>query len=55
MATSSPDPDDLARAKTYPAISGYLQKPVTQAMLEIIFRDMGKCPLYPDSGLISSI
>ena len=43
MATSSPDPDDLDRSKTYPAITGYLQKPVTQAMLEVIFQDLGNC------------
>ena len=42
ISSSSLDPDDFVRAKTYPAISGYLPKPVTQLMLEKVFQDLGE-------------
>lgn len=47
ITSSSQDPDDLARAKTYPAISGYISKPVTQKVLEKIFYDLDQYRLKP--------
>ena len=46
MSSSSIDSGDMAKAQTYPAVYGYLPKPLTPMMLCEIFSDMGQSCMY---------
>lgn len=52
VSSSSQDNDDIARAAIYPAVKGYLPKPLTPVMLKEIFRDMGRYCLSPSSKMV---
>ena len=45
ISSSSIDTGDVARAKTYASVHGYLPKPLNPEMLKTIFRDMEICNL----------
>jgi len=42
ITSSSQDEADMARARSYPEVSGYISKPITPVVLEKVFQDLQK-------------
>lgn len=42
ITSSSQNDEDIARASSYPEVSGYISKPITPVVLEKVFQDLQK-------------
>lgn len=42
ITSSSQNDEDIARARSYPEVSGYISKPITPVVLDKVFKDLQK-------------